>query len=490
MPQLPEEKGSDALPVAAALCCAAALRVFFYGGLTGYDEFAYARIAADIAEGLFKLPDVSGYYGFRYLVTFPAAFFYKLFGQGALSAAAWPFICSLCNTVLAYSLGRELFGRRAGVIAAFLQAFLPLSVAYGTMLYPDEILVLWTGLSALLFLKGSKAGGRWGGAGLLALAGLVAGLGWHTRLNSAIMLPVFAVWLIKLKPRPAHLAAAAGFAAALVPDWIACAALAGDPLFSLRSQLAKLAADTAVYPEGHLVYLRGLLGVDLYGLALFSVYFYLFAAAVIGFARGKRIAQVWLPLAWFAVVLAYLEFGPASLSPYKPVHKQLRFLSMATLPMIAAAAAYLSELRRQIAWPVLGLALAASVVGAREMSAYQAREAAPARLAAGYVERRAPAAVYADGYLLQYLAYSYRGTLREAFYPGPGAGPNFVRSFKQDFPGVLPPETCAVEELPPGAGGHSRLQSAAGYERVRISSTAMLYCFNKSGSERVKEGER
>ena len=490
MQKLPEESGSDALPVAVALCCAAALRIIFYSGLTGYDEFAYARIAADIAEGLFRLPDVTGYYGFRYLVTFPAAFFYKILGQGALSAAAWPFLCSLCNTALAYSLGRELFGRRAGVIAAFLQAFLPLSVVYGTMLYPDEILAFLTGLAALLFLKGSKAGGRWGGAGLLALAGLVAGLGWHTRLNSAIMLPVFAVWLVKLKPRPAHLAVAAGFLIALIPDWIAGAALAGDPLFSLRSQLAKLAADTAVYPDGHLVYLRGLLGLDLYGLALFGFIFYLFAASVLGFAGKKRLAQIWLPLAWFAVVLAYLEFGPASLSPYKPVHKQLRFLSMATLPMIAVAAAYLSELRRALAWPVLGLALAASVIGAREMSAYQAREAAPARLAAGYIERRAPSAVYADGYLFQYLAYGSRTSSRDPYYQGPGAEPGFARSFEKYFTGILLPGTCAVEELAPGDEGRSRLQAAAGYDRVRISGTAMLYCFNKAVTERVKEVDR
>lgn len=476
MPQLPEESGSDALPVWAALCCAAALRVMFHSGLTGYDEFAYARIAADIAEGLFRLPEVTGYYGFRYLVTFPAAFFYKLFGQGALSAAAWPFICSLCNTALAYALGRELFGRRAGVISAFLQAFLPLSVVYGTMLYPDEILVLWTGLSALLFLKGSTAEGRWGGAGLLALAGLAAGLGWHTRLNSAIMIPVFAVWLIKLRPRPAHLAVAAGFLAALVPEWIACAALTGDPLFGLRAQLAKLAADTAIYPEGHLVYLRGLLGLDLYGLALFGVIFYLFAAALLGFARKKRLAQIWLPLAWVAVVLAYLEFGPASLSPYKPVHKQLRFLSMATLPMIAVAAAYLSELRRQIAWPVLGLALAASVIGAREMSAYQAREAAPARLAAGYIERYAPSAVYADGYLAQYLGYRSRGEHREPYYPMPGSGPGFFRPYKDALQSGDLDGNCVIEENIPGA---RRIAGRAANltPGITVGRSAAIYCF-------------
>lgn len=468
MQKPPEDKGGDALPVLAALCCAAALRAFFYSGLTGYDEFAYARIAADIADGLFRLTDVTGYYGFRYLVTFPAALFCKLFGQGALSAAAWPFICSLCNTALAYFLGRELFGRRAGVIAAFLQAFLPLSVVYGTMLYPDEILAFWTGLSALLFLKGSKADGPWGGAGLLALAGLLAGLGWHTRLNSAIMLPVFAVWLVKLNPRPAHLAVAAGFAAALVPDWIAGAALAGDPLFSLRSQLAKLAADTAIYPEGHLVYLRGLLGLDLYGLALFGIYFYLFAAAAAFGVHKKRLKELWVPLVWFAVVFAYLEFGPASLDPYRSVHKQLRFFSMAMFPVLIIAARFISELSRPASLGVLVLALAASVVGAKEMSAYQRRGAAPLREAAERLENISPTAIYADGAWGNYLGYRFRGGHREPYYQRGSSG--FIKPLRELPKSAEPAGTCAV--LTAAAGGDVK-----GATIIPLSGGAAIHCF-------------
>ena len=124
----PNRSGGDAAWLAAALFLALALRALFFSALTGYDEYAYSRIACDIADGSFRFRDVSGYYGFRYLVTFPAAVFHKLFGQGPFSTAAWPVLCSLGNTVLAFFLGRELFGRRAGKLAAFFQAFLPISV--------------------------------------------------------------------------------------------------------------------------------------------------------------------------------------------------------------------------------------------------------------------------------------------------------------------------------------------------------------------------
>lgn len=472
-----EEPGNDAPLVAAAVCAALLLRVLFFSALTGYDEFAYARIAGDIADGTFRLRDVSGYYGFRYLVTFPAAFFHALFGQGRYSAAAWPLLCSLANTALAYFLGREFFGRRAGVIAAFFQAFLPVSVIYGTMLYPEEILVFWTGLSALLFLKGSKRSGRWGGSGLLALSGLCAGLGWHTRLNSAVLLPVYAVWIFRYGLRPAHLALAGGFLAALAPEWAAGYVLAGDPFFGLRSQLAKLSADTAVYPEGHLVYLRGLLGIDLYGLALFGLYFYFLLAAAARAALKKEFGRLWTPLAWFAVLLLYLEFGPASLSPYKPVHKQLRFLSMGFFPVVAIAADLVSGFRPPLRRAAVVFLLATSALASWRMSVYRAAEAAPLRAAAAYLAVRSPSAVYAGGSWGYFLGYYERRRHREPYYLPSGSGEGFIRPLGAAPHGAGLSGTCAVADLGPGGTGLPLFMRGLPGESMEIPGALGVYCF-------------
>ncbi|MDO8806542.1 MAG: glycosyltransferase family 39 protein [Elusimicrobiota bacterium] len=442
-PQL-EGSGGDEVWLAGAVFLALALRAVFFSALTGYDEFAYSRIAGDIADGTFRFKDVSGYYGFRYLVTFPAALFHKLFGQNPYSAAAWPLLCSLSNTVLAYYLGREIFGRRAGILSAFFQAFLPISVVYGTMLYPDEILVFWTGLSALFFLRGSKMPGRWGGAGLLALSGLFAGLGWHTRLNSAVMLLVYAVWIVRRGPRPAHLALACGFLSALIPDWAAGAALAGDPLFSLRSQLAKLSADPGVYPAGHFVYLRGLLGIDLYGLALFGFYFYFFIAACAVAAFKKELSRLWVPLAWFAVLFAYLEFGPASISPYQPVHKQLRFLSMGFFPLIITTAHFVSGLKRRYLIAAAAFLLLTSAGASWKMSAYRAVEAAPLKSAAGYLTGRSPSAIYADGNWGNSLGYYLREIHKQPYYRGAGAAGGFIKPLDEAASAAALSGACAV----------------------------------------------
>ncbi len=488
MKELPElsGRGGNAALVAAAVFLALALRAVFFSALTGYDEFAYARIAGDIADGAFRFPDVSGYYGFRYLVTFPAALFHKLFGQTPYSTAAWPLLCSLGNTVLAYLLGRELFSRGAAVLAAFFQAFLPISVIYGTMLYPDEIPVFWTGLSALFFLKGAKLPGGWGGAGLFALSGLCAGLGWHTRLNSAVMLLVYAVWALRNGFRPAHLALAGGFLAALLPDWAVGAALAGDPFFSLRSQLAKLSADYHIAPRGHFIYLRGLLGLDLYGLALYGFYLYFFAAAAAVSFYKKEAGRLWLPLAWFTIVTAYLEFGPSSLSPYRPVHKELRFLSMAFFPVILTSAWFVSGFRSVRSRALAAAFLLSTSAGASwKMCAYRAAEAAPHRLAAGYLGGHPATVIYADGSWRNSLGYYLRDKHKEPYYRGTAAGKGFIRPLWDAGLAGPVPGSCAVAEIRIGNPGDNndrlspaglRLKKEAA-EQFDVIGAARIYCF-------------
>lgn len=478
------ERGGSAAWLAAAVFLALALRAVFFSALTGYDEFAYSRIAGDIADGTFRFRDVSGYFGFRYLVVFPAALLHKMFGQGQYPAAAWPVLCSLGNTALAFFLGRELFGLRAGILAAFFQAFLPISVIFGTMLYPDEILVFWTGLSALLFLSGSKRQGRWGGAGLFALSGLCAGLGWHTRLNSAVLLPVFAAWILRYGPRPAHLALAGGFLAALVPDWAAGAALAGDPFFSLRSQLAKLSADFHIAPRGHFIYLRGLLGIDLYGLALFGFYFYFFAAAAAFAAYKRDLGRLWLPLTWFVIVFAYLEFGPSSLSPYQPVHKELRFLSMAFFPVILISANFVSGFKAAGYRAFAAAFLLLTSVGASwKMSEYRAAEAAPHRLAAGYFKDRSPSVIYADGEWRNSLGYYLRAAHREPYYRGKGAADGFIRPVGKAVLAGTFSGSCAVLGFPAAGQAESTASFALrglnpGFRDLyAVPGGPEIYCF-------------
>lgn len=470
MTQRPEAPGhSDAVPLAAVLCVALLLRALFYSGLTGYDEFAYASIAGDIADGTFKLRDVHGYYGFRYLVTFPAAFFHLIFGQGKAAAAAWPLLCSLGNTLLAYFLGRELFGRRVGLLAALFQAFLPVSVIYGGMLYPEETLVLWTGLSALFFLKGAKGEGRWGGGWLLVLSGIFAGLGWHTRLNSALIIAVYAVWVLRLGPRPAYLAVVAGFAAALAPDLIVCAALGGDPLFSLRTQLVKLAADTAVYPSGHAVYAKALLGIDLYGLALFGLYFYFFAAAAALAAYKGEFRRLWLPVAWFAVVLLWLEFGPASLSPYQQLHKQLRFLSMGFFPVLIVAADLVARAGPLLMRASLLLLLVTSVAASWKMRDYRHAEAEPLKAAGQYLVARSPARVFAGGDWANVARYYLRELYKEPYYGAPGGGA--VRPLAEAAALIKMQGACVI-----GGPGEKVPASAVG-EALELPGLAVVYCF-------------
>jgi len=218
------------------------LRLLFFSGMTGYDEFHYAHIARNLALGNFSLPEVSGYYGFRYLVTIPAAFFTSVFGLNAAALSLWPLACSLGSISVVFLLGRLLSGDRAGLIAALLYACLPCSVISGTMLYPDETVTFFTGLSALFFLRGEK---QKSGGGILffLLSGLFCGLGYLARINALLIILFFAVYAAVNGWKTGRLAFFAGLTLALLPEAAFNFAKTGDVLFSWNAQQLRLAAD-------------------------------------------------------------------------------------------------------------------------------------------------------------------------------------------------------------------------------------------------------
>jgi len=97
-------------------------------------------------------------------------------GHGLLSLRLGSLLAGTASVVLAYLLGRELGGGRAGVWAAGLFAVCPLFVTAGTVTTPDApLLALWL-LFMYVALRASRGGGMlwWLGAGVVLAAGLYA----------------------------------------------------------------------------------------------------------------------------------------------------------------------------------------------------------------------------------------------------------------------------------------------------------------------------
>lgn len=140
--------------------------------------------------------------------------------RGPLSDLDWARLLQVAlstGTVwVVFLLGRELFDRRAGLVAAGLFAFDPVFVGYTHLLWAETLLALLNLGWALLLLRGVRAGSL----GLVCLAGLLLGLAALTRqlmLNFAVFA---ALWIFAMRPgsrrEAAKLAAAFGACACLV----------------------------------------------------------------------------------------------------------------------------------------------------------------------------------------------------------------------------------------------------------------------------------
>ncbi len=154
------------------------------------DEAAYESWALEIAGG-----DLMGDEVFFQEPLYPywMASVFAVFGDSRTALRHAQAGVGALTVVLLWALTRRLFGRTAGLVAAFaLATYRPLVLLPSLLLKPNLFVPLVAGLALLVVLAsgsdGATARRRW-----LAV-GLVAGLGALLRGNMLILLPLFALW--------------------------------------------------------------------------------------------------------------------------------------------------------------------------------------------------------------------------------------------------------------------------------------------------------
>jgi 4-amino-4-deoxy-L-arabinose transferase-like glycosyltransferase len=167
------------------------------------DEAIYSSWGLDIASGRDLLLSASP-------VDKPPLFFYiqalsfLLFGPSEVAARIPSLAASVVSLELIYLLGRSLYGRGVGLLAAFLLAASPFAILFAPTAFTDPLMVTWVLAGCLAAVRGC-----WGWAGLfLGLAAitkqqgvffvpLVLGLGFISNTKSRIP-PFFVTFLAVL----------------------------------------------------------------------------------------------------------------------------------------------------------------------------------------------------------------------------------------------------------------------------------------------------
>jgi hypothetical protein len=163
----------------------------------------------------------------------------------------------------------------------------------------------------------------------------------------------------------------------------------------------------------------------MYGLGLFGYFYHFFSGALVYFACKRQFRDILPVFLWFACLFVYLEFGPSDIGVgrYLFALKQLRFLSMVTLPVCLIIAVFLARIGGKVRAILLLFLLASSVGGAWKMSEYCGAQAAPYKLAYEYLKDSAPGSVFVpDNDWALRLDFYFRTPLSEPYYDKAGSG--------------------------------------------------------------------
>ncbi len=122
------------------------------------DDVAYAGLANQIATGTFH--ESSYIFSLRILQVYPIAFFYWLLGANIYTSQAWDSLSFVLTIVITFYIGKEIYSEYAGLLAAFLMSFFPISVVYAMTMSDNIPMMLFASAAMLALIKAEKRKSR------------------------------------------------------------------------------------------------------------------------------------------------------------------------------------------------------------------------------------------------------------------------------------------------------------------------------------------
>jgi hypothetical protein len=373
-------RGEDDVPAStvwvgllSATAAASIIRLVFFNGIYGHDDFAYLLAIRRTLSGGYQ--DIITPHGLRFLVWVPAALLVKFFGPSYSILFVPSFMLSMGQTVLAYALCRITgLSRRCGVLAAWLMALHPLDVFVSTTVRGDMEAGVLSAVCLLALAAAERD--RMHSAPrqqrlLLFVLGCLLTVGMFAKpTNWAAFVVVGLIALQELlisKRVPWRFCwTAAGVLLVLILQGVIFHAAAGNALAFFKVGLmdyAKARAEGGFIGDPTLGYTFmpammfdlpqwnehvGRWYVNNY--AGFGVFFYLAFLPFLFFPQAYWQANK-LVLLWMLGFLLYLNFGTMSFREYLPIHKEPRHLAVVTLPIAVAASWTLLHLSAGLKMP-------------------------------------------------------------------------------------------------------------------------------------------
>lgn len=351
---------TDWLSLVTLLAVTIALRVLFYTGFFGSDEVTYIETAVNIASGDWRASNYIG--ATRYGMNLPVALSIYLFGLSQASANLWPFLCSVGEVAIVFTVARWVWSTRIAIVSAGLLALLPLHVHLAGRVLADSPLAFFLSLSVGLLLRAAysrywltylAAGLAWGG------------VFWVKESVALLYLPVFLLLSVYLNGFNGRwLWLFVGIGIAIIANCALMYFVAGDPMhvFAVMKKavvnIAGMTVETSPW-----FYFRYLF-LDIKHTFLLG---FLAAAGTIfcarNFARDKQAAPgTQFVVLWVFLLVGMFSFAVVSFSPVKLVMKQTNYMLIFAGPLALLAGWFLASLPRRVFVPLGALVVCGSVV--------------------------------------------------------------------------------------------------------------------------------
>lgn len=434
------------------------LRVLSFHGYAGSDDGSYAELAYKLSSGQFRVGEFVGppVFPLRVGVFAPVAALFHVFGPSEAAVIAYPFALSLGGVLLAYFAGQMFFNRTAGLIAACLQALIPLASRSATILMPDLPAAFWTNVGILLFYWGARQKGLRRKFLCGALGGLALGLSWLCKESVAYLAPLLVITSAYLIHRSrqnwslvAGMAATAG--AILLGEALVYRHLTGDVLYRMHETHRNYEYSSSwFFTEGsrfgwkpgqyHLAVIKRLLRDGPLALLASPSFGGVTAVALLAVFHAlfhRRRVFLFTSL-WYLSLLLVFNFGSANLTQYQPLVLFDKYVYPVLFPSCLLVGGFLSTLlagsvqgretvgsERRFWAMTLATALCAACLVSTVENVLAGKKSRPERLAAS---RLSPSdRLYTDRRTLRVLEFFWS-------FPKQAYGHDFQGLTAQDIP--------------------------------------------------------
>jgi 4-amino-4-deoxy-L-arabinose transferase-like glycosyltransferase len=394
--------------------------IFYSGGVTDGDAFAYARHAYDIASGEYDVNTIRTFYGFRYFVLIPTAFSFLCFGVNDVAASIFPLLASLLNVFVVYLIAEKSFNRTIAVISAILLIFYPLDVIRASILSPDSFIPLLASSAILFYLMAEEESLPTPQRNiLLVLSGIVIAFAYMSRVTSIFLFFSLAIFQIYHKKYRHVVWTAIGLFIPLVTEALYFYLSTGDPFFEFH-RITNPAISYAILKDhgtSLLVYPIIMLGADLTGLAYFGLTWWLVVGGL-ALSWFKKDNKMLLIAVCLIIPFFGFEFGFQSLKHGILIIKDYPYLTLLTGPAMIIGAYFLYHtkdlLQVQTKSPFLLFCILTLILmnlyGTYRLNLNNKNDTAPFRVVSDYLKKKPAHIIYSHhfrwplslGYFLQY----------------------------------------------------------------------------------------